>query len=188
MTVTVTDLLAGPATGLWVGALGATEPATIDADPGVGWRDLGGTTGGLRLLTDREFFNLDVDQILMPAGAVPTSESYSVATSLAQATLENYGLTLNLPDDAVVVGAGSKTLEIGGTLPGSAPNYRALIVDGRAPEGFRRRVIVRKVLSTASVETAMEKAGQTVYPVTFTAYYVSTSIKPVKKMDEAEAA
>jgi hypothetical protein len=187
MTVTVTNLLAGPATGLWVGAFGATEPADLDTDPGVGWRDMGGTTGGVRLMADREFFYLDVDQIIGRVGAVPTQENFSVATSLAEPTLENYAVSLNLADDAVVEATGTKTLELGGALPGTSPNYRALIIDGRAPAGFRRRVIIRKVLSTASVEAAAEKAGQTVYPVTFSAFYVSASIRPVKKIDGTDA-
>ena len=187
MTVTVTNLLAGPASTVWIGDFGAAEPSTIDADPGVGWRDMGGTTGGLRLMADREFFYLDVDQIIGRVGAVPTQENFSVATSLAEATLGNYAAALNLPEDAVVEATGTATLELGGALPGTGPNYRAIIVDGRAPQGFRRRVIVRKVLSTATVEAGMEKAGQTVYPVTYSAFYVSASIKPVKKIDETEA-
>jgi hypothetical protein len=185
VTVTVTNLLAGPAQTLWVGDFGATEPIGFAA-PGVGWRDMGGTSGGVRLMADREFFFLDVDQIIGRVGAVPTQENFSVATSLAEATLENYSVALNKPDDAVVVATGTKTLELGGALPGTSPNYRALIIDGTAPAGFKRRVIVRKVLSTASVEAGQEKAGQTVYPVTFSAFYVSASILPVKKVDETD--
>lgn len=184
MTVTVTDLLAGPATGLWVATFGAAEPADMSTAPGVGWRDLGGTTGGVRLVADREFFGLEVDQVIGNVAAIPTQENFSVATSLAEATLENYAVAVNANDADVVAGTGVETLELGGVLPATTPNYRALIVDGRAPNGKRRRIVVRKVLSTASVEAAMEKAGQTVYPVTFTAYYVSSSVKPLKIMDE----
>lgn len=184
MTVTVTDLLAGPATGLWVAAFGTAEPADLTTAPATGWRDLGGTTGGVRLVADREFFRLDVDQIIGRVGSVPTQEDFSVATSLAEATLENFAVAVNALDADVVEATGTATLELGGALPGSAPNYRALLVDGRAPNGKKRRIIIRKVLSTASVEAAMEKSGQTVYPVTFSAHYVSASIKPLKIMDE----
>ena len=184
MAVTVTNLLAGPATAVWVATFGATEPADAVAAPGVGWRDIGGTVGGVRLLADREFFRLDVDQKIGRVGSVPTQEDYAVSTSLAEATLENYAVVLNELETAVTTAASTKTLELGGTNPGTEPNYRALIIDGRAPNGKKRRIIVRKVLSTASVEAAMEKAGQTVYPVTWTAHEVSASIKPVKRMDE----
>lgn len=183
MTVTVTNLLAGPASAVWVAAFGATEPIDAAAAPGVGWVDVGGTSGGVKLAADREFFRLDVDQITGRVGSVATQEDFSVSTSLAEATLKNYALTVNALDADVVSAAGLDTLEIGGANPAVEPNYRALIIDGRAPNGKKRRVIVRKVLSTASVEESMEKGGQTVYPVTWSAHYVSASIKPIKRMD-----
>lgn len=188
MTVTVTNLLAGPATAVWVADFGATEPATLDADPGVGWTDVGGTLGGLRLIADQEFFRLEVDQIPGRVGSELTSEDFQVATSLAEATLENYARVRNASDDDVTAGVGEKSLELGGAAVHAAPNYRALLVEGRAPNGKKRRVIVRKVLSTASVEAAMEKGGQTAFPVTWTGHYVSASIKPIRMIDETEAA
>jgi hypothetical protein len=185
MTVTVTDLLAGPARSIRVGLFGATEPADFTAPiDEEDWTDRGGTTGGLRLVADREFFRLDVDQIIGRVGSVPTQEDFSVATSLAEATLENYALTMNKPDASVTTAGGVKKLALGGTLPGSAPNYVALLIEGRAPGGKGRLVIVRKVLSTATVEAGMEKAGQTVYPVTFSAHHVSDSIEPIVLVDE----
>lgn len=185
MTVTVTNLLAGPATAVWVGDFGAAEPATIDAAPAVGFRNIGGTQGGLRLIADREMFRLEVDQIPGRVASQLTSEDFSVQTSLAEATLENYALTVNAADedvDATTV-PGEKSLDLGLADTEAAPNYRCVIVDGRAPNGKKRRVIIRKVLSTASVETPMERGGQTVYPVTWTAHYVSDSIAPVRKID-----
>lgn len=185
MTVTVTNLLAGPATAVWVNDFGAAEPATISTAP-VGARDVGGTTGGLRLVADREMFRLEVDQIGGRVGSQLTSEDFSVQTSLAEATLENYALTVNAADSAVdsTTTPGEKSLELGGADVMGEPNYRSLIIDGRAPNGKKRRVIVRKVLSTASVEAGMEKGGQTVFPVTWTAHYVSESIFPVRIIDE----
>lgn len=185
MTVTVTNLLAGPATAVWVGDFGASEPATIDADPGVGFRNIGGTQGGLRLVADREMFRLEVDQIPGRVASQLTSEDFSVQTSLAEATLENYALTVNAADDAVdaTTVIGEKSLDLGLADTVAEPNYRCIIIDGRAPGGKKRRVIIRKVLSTASVEAPMERGGQTVYPVTWTAHYVSGSIAPVRKID-----
>lgn len=188
MTVTVTNLLAGPATAVWVGDFGAMEPATIGAAPGVGFRNIGGTQGGLRLIADREMFRLEVDQIPGRVASQLTSEDFSVQTSLAEATLENYALTVNAADDAVDSSVvGEKSLDLGLADTEAAPNYRCIIVDGRAPGGKKRRVIIRKVLSTASVETPMQRGGQTVYPVTWTAHYVSGSIAPVRKIDEDAA-
>lgn len=185
MTVTVTNLLAGPATDVWVGDFGAAEPATIDAAPGVGFRNIGGTQGGLRLVADRELFRMEVDQIPGRVGSQLTSEDFSVQTSLAEATLENYALVVNAADEAVdaTTVPGEKSLDLGTADTVAEPNYRCIIIDGRAPNGKKRRVIIRKVLSTASVETPMQRGGQTVFPVTWTAHYVSQSIAPVRKID-----
>lgn len=188
MTVTVTNLLAGPARAVWVGDFGASEPATIATDPGVGFRNIGGTKGGLRLVADRDMFRLEVDQIPGRVGSELTSEDFQVQTSLAEATLENYALVVNAKDsdvDSSVVG--EKSLDLGNTDITAEPNYRCVIIDGRAPNGKKRRVIIRKVLSTASVEAPMERGGQTVYPVTWTAHYVSSAISAVRKIDEDPA-
>ena len=56
-------------------------------------------------------------------------------------------------------------------------------MDGIAPGGFRRRVIVRKTLPTDSVGTAYKKDSQTLLPITWTAHWVSASIKPFKIED-----
>lgn len=187
-TVTVTNLLAGPATAVWVGDFGTAEPATIGAAPGVGFRNIGGTQGGVRLVADREFFRLEVDQIPGRVGSSLTSEDYSIQTSLAEATLENYAVTVNAADDDVDTSVvGEKALELGAADTTAEPNYRCVIIDGRAPNGKKRRVIMRKVLSTASVESGQQRGGQTVFPVTWTGHYVSESIAPVRKIDEDPA-
>lgn len=187
MTVTVTNLLAGPATAVHVGLTGTTEPVGWAA-PGAGFRDIGGTQGGLRVLADRELFRMEVDQIPMRVGSDLVMEDFSVQTSLAEATLDNYALTVNAADDAVDEStAGQRRLSLGKADTAAAPVYRCLIIDGRAPNGKKRRVIVRKVLSTASVEVGKQRGGQTVFPVTWTAHYVSASIPAIDWIDEDEA-
>lgn len=185
MAVVATNLIAGPAE-LWVAVFGGTavEPTGPTTVPGAGWTNVGGTTGGIRLVCDREFFTLEVDQIVQRVGSVPTGEDFSIQTSLAEATLENFGTAMNKLAADITTAASVKTLELGGTLPGGTPNYVAVLLDGRAPNGKKRRVTLRKALSTASVEQAYQKAGQTVIPLTLTGHYVSSSIKPVRIDDE----
>lgn len=186
MTVTVTNLLAGPA-DLYVAPFGSAEPAAIGTAPVAPWRAVGGTTGGVRLIADRTFFALEVDQVNQRVGSVPTAENFSIATSMAEGTLENFALAVNMLESEIQTGTGEDFLELGSTLPGEEPNYVAILLDGKAPGGKRRRVILRRALSTASVEQAMEKAGQTVIPVTFTGHYVSTSILPLRVGHETAA-
>jgi hypothetical protein len=63
------------------------------------------------------------------------------------------------------------------------PVYRAFIIDGLAPGGFRRRIILRKAIQTASSALAHSPSTQTVIPATFRTTYVSASIKPFKIVD-----
>lgn len=183
MTVVATNLIAGPAE-LWVAVFGTAEPASPTAAPIAPWRSVGGTTGGVRLQADRSFFTLEVDQILQDVGSVPTGENFSIATSMAEGTLENFALAVNELESSIQTGTGSSYLELGGALPGGTPNYVAVLLDGRAPNGKRRRITLRKGLSTASVEQAYQKSGQTVIPVTWKGHYVSPSIKPIRVEDD----
>lgn len=171
MAVTATNLIQGPAT-LYAGTFGATEPATVATAPGVGWKDVGGTKDGVELQINDEYAVLDVDQIIYEIQRRRTKRVVAIKTQLAEATLENLALAIaNTTPTANVL-----TADDG--LTAFAPSYGAVLMDGIAPGGFRRRVIVRKTLPTDSVGTAYKKDAQTLIPVTFTAHWVSTSICP----------
>lgn len=189
--VNVRNLIAGPAI-VHVATFGAEEPADALEAMGAGWRNLGGTTGGVRQMVSREVFNLEVDQIFEPVGARITNRGAQIATTMAEPTLENWALAMGELEDAVVT-TGSAPAEVTETLepseitPGTEPHYVAVCLTGPGPDGKTRRVILRKVLSTESIESANEKAGQTGIPVTFTAYRVSDSVRALKMMDTAPA-
>lgn len=171
MPVSSTNLIQGPAT-LYVGTFGATEPATIAAAPTTPWRDVGGTKDGCELGVADEYQALTVDQVVYEIERRRTGRVVTVKTSLAEATLEN--LAVAIANTAPT--AGVLTADDG--LSAFAPAYSAILLDGIAPGGFRRRIIVRKVLSTDNVAMAYKKDGQTLIPVTFTGHWVSASIKP----------
>lgn len=177
MGVTSTNLIQGPAT-LYVAAFGATEPLTVDAAPGVDWSDVGGTRDGLELTIAKTYATLSVDQIVDEVGRTVVSRVVSVTTVLAEATLENLARAINETAPA----AGVFTPDSG--LEAFSPGYQAVLFDGIAPAGLRRRVIVRKVLATDSVGTAYKKDGMTLIPVTFTGHWVSPSIEPFSIEDE----
>lgn len=176
MPVTSTNLIQGPAT-LCTGAFGATEPATIAMTPTTGWADVGGTKEGAELIVADEYAVLDVDQIIYEIARRRTKRVVSVKTSLAEATLAN--LALAIANAAPV----ANVLTADDGLAAFAPDYGALIVDGIAPAGFRRRIIIRKTLPTDSVGMAYKKDGMTLLPVTWTLHWVSASIPPFKIED-----
>ena len=171
MPVTSTNLIQGPAT-LYISSFGSTEPATISAAPVAPWVDAGGTKDGVELGVADEYAVLGVDQVIYEIERRRTGRVLTIKTSLAEATLENLAHAINNTAPA----AGVLTADDG--LTAFNPPYKAVLLDGIAPGGFRRRIILRKCLSTDSVAMAYKKDGQTLIPVTFTGHWVSASIKP----------
>jgi hypothetical protein len=190
MSVTATNLILGPAT-LYSAPFGSTEPANtntaLTAPPIAPWVDLGGTSGGLTLTINQTYTPLTVDQLVDNVGGRLTAREITLATSLAEATLQNLAVALN----GGTIAAGTP-----GTVPATytpktdssatQPTSVALLFDGWAPgvPPSIRRVIVRKVLQTGSIGVGYQKDGQTLFPVTFTAYYVSASIAPFFVQDQ----
>ena len=171
MSVTGSNLIQGPAT-IYHATFGATEPATIATAPAAPWVDLGGTKDGVEFNIADEYAVLDVDQIVYEVERRRVKRVFSVKTNLAEATLENLArATNNTAPTANVL-----TADDG--LTAFNPPYSAILLDGIAPGGFRRRFIARKTLQTDAVGTAYKKDGQTLLPVTFTGHWVSASIKP----------
>lgn len=171
MAVTSTNLIQGPAT-IYGGTFGVAEPATVATVPGAGWVDFGGTKDGVELGINDEYGVLDVDQIIYEVARRRTKRVVTIKTSLAEATLANLALAINNTAPAASV------LTADDGLTAFAPAYSALLLDGIAPGGFRRRIILRKVLATDSVGVAYKKDGQTLIPVTWSLHWVSTSIAP----------
>jgi hypothetical protein len=191
MAVTTTNLIAGPA-DLYIATFGAAEPLDTDIAnaPGVAWTDLGGTQDGVTLAINQEFFELEVDQIVDVPGRRLVKRDLQITTNLAEATLTALQAALN--GGTVTPATGSKAYEPTNDNSATQPTYRAVLVDGWAPQttagaSARRRIIVRKVLSIENVETAYKKDEQSLFPVTFAAHYVSSAVKPFRVIDQVPA-
>jgi N-acetylglucosamine-6-phosphate deacetylase len=185
MSVAVSNLVLGPAT-VYQGAFGAVEPAdsTVNSTPAASaWTDVGGTMGGVTFAVNQTYTELEVDQIVDSAGRRLTKRDITVATQMAELTLQNLALALN--GGTVVTGSGAtpSTYDPATAISATQPSYTALLFDGWSPQQFRRRGIVRKCLSTANVELAYKKDGQSVYGATWNAHYVSSSITPFHVVD-----
>lgn len=189
MAATATNLIAGAGT-LHLGAFGATEPAdTAFSTPLVDatWPDLGGTDDGVTLTVSRELFKLRMDQTVDAPGRRMTERDITLATNLAEITLENLATSIGQLRSSVESGGTGatayKALELEGDDSGAEPDYSAVVFQGRAPGGQPRRVFGRKVLSTEEVELAYKKDEQTFIPVTFACHWVSASIRPLRIVD-----
>lgn len=183
MSVTVTNLILGPAT-LYSGTFGAAEPAdaAVTAAPAASaWTDAGGTMGGVKLSINQTYTMLNVDQIVDVPGRRLTARDISVSTQLAEGTLQNLQLVLN--GGTVTTGAGQNTYDPATAISSTQPPYAALLFDGWGPGQFRRRVIVRKVLNTVNVDLEYAEATQAAYACTFSAHYVSSAITPFHVVD-----
>lgn len=184
MAPNVTNLIAGPGT-LYHADYGATEPADADVDtpPTSPWVDMGGTSGGVTLAVNQELFRMEIDQVVDPVGRRITSRDVTVATSLAEATLDNLARAIGQDPGSIQTGTGYRALDLEGDDPGAEPPYFALLFRGRAPAGHWRHVIIRRAYPTEAVETSYQRGGQTLIPVTFAAHWVSPSVRPVRVVD-----
>ncbi|WP_328339545.1 hypothetical protein [Micromonospora sp. NBC_00421] len=192
MGVTTTNLAMGPAT-VNVGAFGATEPAdtaiAMAADPPTpDYTNVGGTMGGVTITITQQWKEFEVDQIVEVPERRVTRREIAAKTQLAEVTLDNLILALASGTKTTGTSGAPDTFEPSNTDSGASPNYKSVILDGAGAGGRKRRVIIRKVLSTENVDIASSKDSQQSYPVTFTGHYVSPSIKSYKILQIPPAA
>lgn len=201
MTANVVNLVQGPAT-VYIGTFDGTtarEPANalVNTTPATSaWTDLGGTTDGVSLSINQEYKELEVDQVVDIPGRRLVKRDMSAKTNLAEPTLQNLLYSLNDVNGGSLGASGAGFAgyyEPAFTDSATQPTYRALLLWGWAPGGSgaggttskRRMVHLRKVLSSDNVEFAYKKEDQTVFSVTWSVHYVSTSVAPFKIVDEA---
>lgn len=194
-TVTATNVLAGPA-AIYLGTLdasgqvvGAPAASAVNQAPAASaWTDLGGTDGGVTVLTNQSFFVMRVDQIPDSIGRRLTERDVLVRTNLAEGTLLNLARALNVAESTVTTGTGYRQFELPFGQSAMFPTERCLLMDGWAPVSGnvarRRRVILRRVVSVENIESAYQKDGLWLTPVTFGAMYVNSTVSPVLFTDE----
>jgi hypothetical protein len=185
--VTTTNLIQGPA-DLYVGDFGATEPTDglVNSAPAASaWSGVGGTLSGVEWTINRTFAELEVDQIVDLVESRLTKRGFAIKTQLAEATLDNLKLVLN--GGTLDSGAGFQAFEPDASTSATQPLYKAILLDGYAPDSKRRRFVLRRVLATDDVGIKYGKSDQGVWTVTFIGHYVSASIRPYRIIDEVAA-
>lgn len=197
-TVTATSVLAGPG-AMYIGTLDASgqvvgEPAAsaVNTAPAASaWSDVGGTSGGVTVITNQSFFVMRVDQIPDPLGRRLIERDVLIRTSMAEGTLINLARALNVAESAITAAAGYRKFELPFGQAAMFPVERCILMDGWAPvsgnQARRRRVIARRVVSIENVESGYVKDGLFLIPVTFGAMYVNSTVSPVSWVDEEAA-
>jgi hypothetical protein len=183
----------GPATLYWA-PFGATEPANsaILSPPSSSvWTDVGGTADGTSVLleVDQTYTDIGVDQLVDPVGARLTKRTIQVTAALEEATLQNITLALNQLTTTTPQ-SGYTVLDPITATSASQPTYTALIIDGWAPTAgtaetqCRRRLVIRKCLSSSKLDFEYEKSKPNIFNTTWTSFYVSGSVAPFEITDQ----
>jgi hypothetical protein len=182
----------GTSDGLWTGVKnsvgagknfrtwvsGLTGSGTAITPHGVGaagtctFRDVGLTQEGVEVQYQPDFGEVEVDQILDAAKLFKQKMTVSVATTFAEATLEN--LLTVWAQSAGTLGVdniGGQALYLVPGELGQAPLEQALMFVGNAPgtiSTYKQRVyLAARALSVESSTSGVKRAEATVFPVTF---------------------
>lgn len=193
--VTRENVLAGPA-AMYTGTLnasgaviGAPAASAVNTAPAPSaWRDAGATSGGLQIITNQSFFVMRVDQVPDSLGRRLIERDVLLRTSMAEATLENLAIAMNVDLEEIDEGTGYKQFELPYGQPAMFPYEIPVLVDGWAPvdanTARRRRVIGRRCVSIENIEKGYTKDGLFLIPVTFGCMYVDNNTSPVVYTDE----
>lgn len=163
----------------------ASEPldSQFNVTPPVSaWTDVGFTVGGLQFTVVNTWKELEADQITETPERRRVKKEVQFKTQLGEVTFDN--LVLTLAGGTVTTDAAKQIYKPPFDDSSVTPPYQKLIFDGRAGKNARRRVTMRKVLSTENIELAHSKDDQTVIPVTFTTHYVNTTVNSWQMVTE----
>jgi hypothetical protein len=146
-----------------------TAGATI-YDPVADWTDLGATKTGVQIVRNNAEETFDVDQIMGEIASEPTNWEMSIATSLAEMTLETLNIAWQGGTIATTTPASpdmdQKHLPIG--LPVQYERRRLAVLHQRA-NGLIRAYVFRKVqrMPQESTITHAKTGEQVTIPVRF---------------------
>ena len=146
--------------------------------PGVGtctFKDVGLTQEGVEVQYQPDFGEVEVDQLLDAAKLFKQKMTVSVATTFAEATLENLMTVWAQASGTRYTDVGTSTSEgavrLSGGALGEAPIEKALFFVGNAPNtatSYKQRVyLATRALSVEASTHALRRSEATVFPVSF---------------------
>lgn len=193
MAIQPLNVCMGPATVYWA-PFGSAEPAysAITSPPNSAvWTDVGATADGSSVLLEVQhtFTDISAEQVLDPIGARLSKRVIQVTVALEEGTLQNLNLAMNQLA-TISPGTGYSVLDPITTIASTQPSYMAILIDGWAPTTntaeveCRRRMVIRKCLSSSKVDLEYEKTKAVLFNTTWTGYYISSSIAPFEIIDQ----
>src|SRR6187402_1194594 len=175
MGVDVSKILAGPV-DVFAGPVGITEPTladflTFDFVAG-GWRDCGGSNGGVKMVIAQSFGKVTADQTVDILGSLASERSVTCELSLLESTMDNWKMANN--GGTVVTGANGSSFEPVTNTVTTPPEYQAMALRGTsAMNGKKSVLILRRTLTTSDVAWSHVKDNAVMFGITKTSHYVS---------------
>ncbi|MCL6454371.1 MAG: hypothetical protein K6T78_12235 [Alicyclobacillus sp.] len=152
MTITTANIIIGPCTSF-----------TVDGNP------VGATSGGVTFEKKQTYTDLSIDQITGIAKKAIKEETYTVTTTLAEATLQNLQYALSLSAAPVVsTSPATTTLNLG--LESGAVEHKLVFVGPCPPSSSNyktRTFTLNRAINVSAVKMEIAKDKEQMYQVSF---------------------
>lgn len=173
---------------MYTAPVGTPDPAdtiAFDAPWLAPWYHPGYSDKGLTMMLDRKEKKHTVEEISNPVVISVESSSLKVSIGFAEATLENFRLAAGggtITTTAAGVGViGKKSLVLSEDL-----EVIKLGFEGKNPQGFFRRVIIPRVVTTGKIKTEYDRSkNKQVYMAEFEAVCAISDVKIYDKTANA---
>lgn len=135
------------------------------------FKDVGLTQEGVEVQYQPDFGEVEVDQLIDAAKLFKQKMTVSVATTFAEATLDNLLTVWAQGSGTKFTGTAGEEVRLSGGALGDAPIEKALLFVGNAPGTavtYKQRVyLATRALSVEASSHALRRSEATVFPVTF---------------------
>lgn len=187
MGVDVTKILAGPV-DVFAAPVGTAEPDLSDFLTfdwvNEGWRDCGGSNGGVKMTIAQSFGKVTADQVVDILGSLASERSVTCELSLLESTMDNWKMANN--GGNVVTGVNGSSFEPITNTVVTPPEYQAMGLRGTSSMNGKRAVLVlRRTLTTSDVAWTHVKDNAVMFGITKTSHYVSASVGPFIFLQES---
>lgn len=174
----ILNVLVGKA-NMYIGTPASVNPPdtlAFDEAWGADWLHPGYSEDGLELSVGRKDKEHRVDELGIPAVITIDSSMFEVAFAFAEATLENLRYAAgggSITETAAGAGQiGKKTLKLSEDL-----EVMKLGFEGKNPQGFYRRIIIPRVVSSGTMKTEWSRSSKKqIYKAQFKAICAISSI------------
>lgn len=158
----------GNATPVSVTGTGGSTPSPTG---NIQFKDVGLTQEGVEVQYQPDFGEVEVDQLLDAAKLFKQRMTVSVATTFAEATLDNLLTVWAQGTGTKFTGTAGEEVRMSGGSLGEAPIEKCLMFVGNAPNtatNYKQRVyLATRALSVEASSSALRRSEATVFPVTF---------------------